>query len=170
MYKFEFTFRRAVAGDGEAIAGVHYCAVRGIASQTYSREILEAWSPDPSPARAESFSKAILSGKEIFVVAEFKSIVCAFGSVVPEAGEVRAVYVDPGFRRKGVGSMILGQLEKIAAEHGVKRLNLDSSLNAEAFYLAQGYEPVERGLHQLSGGMVMACVKMTKTLGAAAAE
>jgi putative acetyltransferase len=110
------------------------------------------------------------SGKEVFIIGEIDGGPGGFGSVLPELGEFRSLYVDAAFTRKGLGSAILRRLEEIAAVQGVRQLHLNSSLNAEPFYLAQGYEPMERSLHQLSGGMVMACVKMTKTLSAVAVE
>jgi hypothetical protein len=46
----------------------------------------------------------------------------------------------------------------------VRQLHLDASLNAELFYLAMGYEVVERGEHVLNSGQAMACVRMAKDL------
>jgi N-acetylglutamate synthase-like GNAT family acetyltransferase len=54
--------------------------------------------------------------------------------IVPADAELRAVSVDPTFGRQGVGTSILHRLEQTARERGVARLNVASSINAEAFY------------------------------------
>lgn len=87
-----------------------------------------------------------------------------FGSIVPESEELRAVYVHARAGRCGVGSAILEQLELLAVSHGCAQLQMDASVNAEAFYRRNGYIVVERGIHRLSSGHDMACVKMRKTL------
>jgi hypothetical protein len=46
----------------------------------------------------------------------------------------------------------------------VSALALVSTVGAEAFYAACGYEVVERGEHVLSSGHRMACVRMRKQL------
>jgi N-acetylglutamate synthase-like GNAT family acetyltransferase len=113
-----------------------------------------------------SFRAAIEVGREIFVVAEAGGIVRGFGSVVPMMSELRAVYVEPEAGRRGAGSAILKRLEEIGRERGLNRLETDASLNGEGFYLRNGYASIGRSLHRLSGGGVMACVRMGKDLTA----
>ncbi|MCO6441650.1 MAG: GNAT family N-acetyltransferase [Nitrococcus mobilis] len=86
------------------------------------------------------------------------------GSIAPRLHELRAVYVDPRVGRCGIGGRILEELERLALAHGIPALHLDSSVNAEAFYSQNGYEVVEKGVHRLSGGAEMACVRMKKSL------
>ena len=158
--------RRAVSTDAQAIARIHFAAVHsGTAVDFYPREILFNWSPEPNEIRIERYIRAIESGRELFIVAEIDNSPRGFGSIFPELSELRSLYVDPAFARGGIGSAILCRLEELAVERGVRQLKLDSSLNAEPFYLCHGFESVERGLHKLSGGMVMGCVVMRKPLG-----
>lgn len=77
---------------------------------------------------------------------------------------MRACYVTPEASRKGVGSALVREIERIAQQRGLGFLELDSSVTAEPFYLAQGYAVRERGDHILRSGQAMACVKMVKTL------
>lgn len=162
-----FQLRSAIAADAERIAQVHFAAVHGSAAGSYPQEILKRWSPPVDEARIALFRKAIEGGKELFVVAEDRDGVRGFGSVVPMMSELRAVYVDPPAGRHGIGSAILKHLEEAARQRGVLRLEMDVSLNAEPFYLHNGYTSVERSMHRLSGGGVMPCVKMFKDLTAA---
>jgi GNAT superfamily N-acetyltransferase len=75
-----------------------------------------------------------------------------------------ACYVLSSAGGKGVGRAIVEELERIARKHGITYLQLDSSLNAERFYLCCGYRITERAKHIMPGGTVMDCVKMHKDL------
>jgi hypothetical protein len=55
-------------------------------------------------------------------------------------------------------------MERIAGEHGLTHLDLYASVNAQPFYVALGYEALERGDHVLRSGLRMAAVKMRKNL------
>jgi putative acetyltransferase len=108
--------------------------------------------------------EVIAGGDELILVAETAAGIVAFGSIVPRLGELRAVYVHPDAGRRGIGSQVLGELERLALERGVSQLHMDASINSEAFYRRAGYEVVGRGLHRFRTGHEMACVKMFKNL------
>lgn len=158
--------RDAVVGDAAGMVRVHYRAVHVTAAGVYPPDVLRSWSPAPeSSARRGRFERALAAGEERFIVAlTGEGLVCGFGVVLPAAGELRAIYVDPAFGRRGIGAAILARLERIAADRGCERLRLDASLNAEAFYSRHGYAVESRGTHRLADGAEMACVKMFKRL------
>ena len=53
----------------------------------------------------------------------------------------------PGNRsRFGVGTAIVREIERIARDHGLTHLNLESSVNAELFYATLGYEVIGSGV------------------------
>jgi putative acetyltransferase len=106
----------------------------------------------------ENFDQAIV------LVAEDKEGIVGFGEVVSKSRELRAVYVSPKAGRKGVNSAILAELKKAARNNDIDELWLDSSITAEPFYLAHGWNVTERGEHVLNNGARMACVKMCKKL------
>ncbi|MFC5649575.1 GNAT family N-acetyltransferase [Paenibacillus solisilvae] len=64
----------------------------------------------------------------------------------------------------GVGTTILNALEKIAIEKKIRYLEMDASINAESFYLKNGYRILEHRTHKLSSGQEMKCTKMRKVL------
>jgi ribosomal protein S18 acetylase RimI-like enzyme len=66
--------------------------------------------------------------------------------------------------RKGAGSALVREIEQIARERGLRYLQMDSSVNAEPFYLHHGYSVRKRGEHLLGSRRQMACVKMEKNL------
>ena len=52
----------------------------------------------------------------------------------------------------------------MAFDRGLSQLQMDASVNAEAFYVKHGYVVVRRGLHRLAGGIDMASVTMSKRI------
>jgi putative acetyltransferase len=156
--------RPAVAADAASMSQVHFAAVRRTAAPFYPPEIIDSWSQAPDERRHEQFRSAIAVRDELFLVAERDGEVVGFGSIVPAASELRAVYVHPDVGRSGVGGAILRDLEGMARARGLPTLHMDASLNAEAFYSRHGYEVVERGIHRMAGGGQMACVRMRKFL------
>jgi len=65
--------------------------------------------------------------------------VAAFGEGV---GELKRMYLDPRFRRKGLSRVVLRELEKIAVERGLRRLVLETGVlqpEAIGLYVTEGY-------------------------------
>jgi GNAT superfamily N-acetyltransferase len=62
-----------------------------------------------------------------------------------EVAEVKSMYVSPAFRGLGLGRRILGELHRVAREHGCSAVRLDSNEFLEAavgLYRAAGYRQV----------------------------
>jgi putative acetyltransferase len=156
--------RLAVTSDAEAIVRTHHDAVWNTARNHYPPEILETWAVKLTDDNYEQVRQEIADPEMVVLIAESHAHVAGFGMIVPADEELRAVYVDPVFGRQGVGTAILNRLEETARERGVARLNVASSLNAEAFYGKHGYDVVERAAHRFRSGHEMACVRMTKHL------
>jgi putative acetyltransferase len=158
-----FEVRRAVPADAEAVRRVHGASIRELCAADYTPEQLEAWA---SPARIEQYQFAI-ARHEFYVafdVAASSQRVIGFSELDRELGEVKAVYVDALWSRRGVGRALLAELERAARGHQLTQLQLEASLNAEAFYLAAGYRSVARRTHILSSGDGVPCVEMRKLL------
>src|SRR4051794_21826924 len=111
--------RPGTAMDANDVVRVHFAAVRETASAAYPSHVLDCWAVAPDDGRRRAATReAIERGDELFVVATLNGVVCGFGSIVPASGELRAVYVDPDFGNRGVGSAILRRLEEMASHHG----------------------------------------------------
>jgi putative acetyltransferase len=156
--------RPASEEDARAILEVHFAAVHGDPQQFYADELLEDWSPEVDDQRVANYLSRPQAGEEFVRVVEMDGAVVAFGVIVPAFSELRACYVHPRVSRQGVGQRLLGELEKAAFDQGVAWLTLNASLNAEPFYLAQGYVADGLGRHPLPGGQEMSCVRMYKFL------
>jgi putative acetyltransferase len=146
--------------EARVFLDVHGRAIRGLAAQHYSPEVIAAWAGTITDERIQSFLKN--PQNEIRLIAELDGQPVGLGVVVINNSELRACYVVPEAARKGVGSAVVREIERIARQHGLSRLDLDASVNAEPFYASLGYEVVERGEHVPHGGQPMASVKMTK--------
>ena len=61
-----------------------------------------------------------------------------------EEGQIRYMAVDSDFQGKGLGSIILEELEAIAKENDRKYIVLQARENALSFYKSNGYHEVEK--------------------------
>jgi GNAT superfamily N-acetyltransferase len=58
-------------------------------------------------------------------------------------GYVTNVYVEPAYRRTGVGRRLMGAVIEYGHEHGLQRLELRTSHEGRALYESIGFEPAE---------------------------
>jgi putative acetyltransferase len=148
--------------EGRIFLDIHGRAIRGLAASHYPPGIIEAWA---IPA-TEEHAKRLLTNPddEIRLLAELDGEPVGLGSLVLATSELRACYVVPEASRLGVGSALVTEMERLATEHGLAEIRLVASINAEPFYLAKGYQVVERVEHRLRSGQRMAAVKMQRRL------
>jgi len=157
------TVRIARIEDARGILEAHYSAVHETAALDYPLEVSRAWAMPVTPERIDQYAKHVLPN-ETTVVAEQDGEIAGFGVIVGANSELRAVYVAAAYGRRGVGSAVLRELERMAKEQGCRELRMDSSLTAAPFYTRHGYEETDRGEHTLISGHKMACVRMRKLL------
>jgi GNAT superfamily N-acetyltransferase len=151
--------RRARDTDREAIWRVHSESIRGLCAGWYGEAEIGIWVGRLTP---EVYRGAILN--RVVLVAEQDGEMIGFGQLDLDRGEVEAVYVVPGTVRRGVGSRLLRSLEEVARSRGLGRLRLCASLNAQAFYAARGYRPVQKELHRLTDTVALDCIRMDKAI------
>jgi putative acetyltransferase len=158
------TIRPLGPQDAEKFLELHHAAVHNTANADYAPDVLDAWSGPVNAARIERYKKT--ADEEIRIGAFDGGIMAGLGVLAPQAGELRACYVHPNYGRMGVGKRLVDALEQIASGMGLGSLTLDSSITAEKFYAALGYETVIRGSHRLADGTNMPSIKMQKMLTA----
>lgn len=137
-------------------------AIRGLATSHYSADAIEGWVPTITEESLRDVEAN--PDNEIRLIAEVDGAPAGIGALVLERFERRACYVVPEVARRGVGSAIVREIERIAVEHGLGHLELAASLNAEAFYASLGYHVRERSQVVLRNGHALACVWMEKDL------
>ena len=81
-----------------------------------------------------------------------------------EPARVRAMFTDPAFARRGVGSAILAACEKAAKAAGFGAAEMMATLAGEPLYRAYGYAVAERTQAAPIDGVAVPLVRMAKKL------
>jgi len=155
------TLRPALESDAPAVWRVHTASVQALCAGWYSEQEITVWI---ARLVADAYRRAIRAHS--MVVAERDGDVVGFGELDLERREVVAVYVLPDATGAGVGSALLAHLEATARSHGLVRLTLCASLNAETFYAHRGWRAAAREKHRLTSAVAVDCVRMDKALAA----
>lgn len=137
-------------------------AIRGLATTHYGPDAISGWIVTIDEGTLADLARN--DDREIRLMAELNGQPVGIGALIVERSELRACYVRPEVARRGCGSAIVREIERLAREHGLTRLELAGSLNAEPFYAALGYRVRERGEVELRNGHRMAAVWMEKDL------
>jgi putative acetyltransferase len=155
--------RPARHADALALPDVHARAIRALAATHYTAEQRDAWIARVSPERVLQAMSA-----RTLVVAEMATPdgprVVGYGQLQPGEGVIEAIYVDPDFARRGVGTALLRALEGEARALGLPGLLLEASLNSVPFYGAMGFRQKGLDRHELAPGVDFACAVMEKRL------
>ena len=156
------TVRPLDADEGRIYLEIVNSAIRGLAVSHYPPDAIEGW---VVPVTDESVRDLMLNAdQEIRLVAELGGKAVGIGALIVERSELRACYVSPDAARQGCGSALVREIERLAREHGLTRLELAASINAEPFYAAHGYKVRERSDVVLRNGHRMSAVWMAKDL------
>jgi GNAT superfamily N-acetyltransferase len=177
----EVTIRQATPADVPALNAVIEASVRGLQVNDYtSAEI------DGALGHALGLDSQLIHDGTYFVAedAEGHAVGCGgwsyratlYGSdQLPgretasldpktDAAKIRAIFVHPGWARKGLGSMILAHCERSAEAAGFHRLEMGSTLTGVPLYRLRGYLEQSRIAMPLPNGETLAVVRMTKEL------
>ncbi len=155
--------RTAVAADVDGIMTTHLSAISRICSTAYRQPEIDAWLA--GGGNTDRYSQGIAEGR--FVVALREETLVGFSDFDLAKGEVGGMFVAPSYVRRGIGRALLHEVEARAALQGVKRLHLQATLNAIAFYRSQGFILDEMSSFRLRSGVCLPCATMHKDLGAA---
>ena len=156
--KLMLSFEKAKREDAHAAWEVRNAAILNQCVEHYSMDILNIWT---GGELSEVFKDTV---EKYFYVARENNQVVGTGMITIETGKIDAVFVHPNYIRKGIGKKIVNFLEGIARRHGLKTLNLESTLNAAVFYRACGFEGNELGTYVSPSGVSLGCIPMVKVL------
>jgi ribosomal protein S18 acetylase RimI-like enzyme len=151
----DITFRRYEMADHDAVWEVF----RATSAQLGFR--VGAWDGDFH----HLYETYIDPGGE-FMVGECDEQIVAFGGLERTSAtraRVRRVGVDPEFQRRGFGTALMVELERLAVAVGIETLYLDTSMSqiaAQGLYRACGYREVGR---VVMGGVE--CMVFEKEIG-----
>jgi ribosomal protein S18 acetylase RimI-like enzyme len=147
--------RRFEDTDAAAVWELHNLALHEVGAHAGNGP----WDDDIKSIRASYLEE----GGE-FLVGLANQRVVAMGAVRrlnDSMAEIKRMRVHPSFQRRGFGRLVLGQLERRAAELGYRTLRLDTTVGqtgAQCLYRSAGYEEIGRG--QFAGFDVIFFEKM----------
>lgn len=134
------TIRPALSDDAADISAVILRALRETNAKHYTDEIIarveRSFSPDAVLA---------LITKRTVVVATIGSRVVATASL--DGSVVRTVFVAPDVQARGIGKLLMAQVEHIARARNIPALTVPSSVTAERFYARLGFKAVRDSYH-----------------------
>ena len=81
-----------------------------------------------------------------------------------DAAKIRAMYTDPDYTRRGIGSMILALGEEAAREAGFKRVELMGTAAGVPLYRSRGYMPSAEPQYSRIGDVEIPLLRMEKSL------
>ena len=131
------TIRAAEPADSHAIWRIHTEAIRGIKAP-YTAQEIESW---VNKHTGHGYAAPIAT-KRLFVAEENGRLV-GFGQLCGAMGVVERIYVLPCVSGGGVGQALMREAERRAIAAGCRKLYLNSSLNAVAFYQRCGFTRAE---------------------------
>jgi putative acetyltransferase len=150
------------AEEARIFFDIHSRSIRGLAAGHYSSDVIDSWVGRVNDDSLRRFLEN--TDREVRLLAELNGVPVGLGCLVVQNCELRACYVAPEAARKGVGSALVREMERIAIGHGLGHLALHASINAEPFYRSLGYEVLGRGDHTLRSGVRMPAIRMRKDL------
>jgi putative acetyltransferase len=126
-------------GDETALHAVFLSAVHGLASKDYTAEQIQAWAPQDIDQELWAHR---MQGIAPFVV-EVSGNIIAYADI-QSSGYIDHFFVAAAYARKGVGSMLMNHLRKVASERAITVLTSDVSLTAQPFFEKFGFVVVEK--------------------------
>ncbi|RXT61025.1 GNAT family N-acetyltransferase [Pseudomonas syringae] len=140
--------RPARIADADAISRVVLAALRISNARDYPASVIERVQLSFSPAAIEQ----LIQQRRVFVASEGNVVV---GTASLEGEVVRSVFVDPDRHRRGVGRLLMAELERVARQAGAVRMVVPSSLTAQGFYWALGFNVVREHLEGEERTLIM---------------
>ncbi|WP_414157375.1 GNAT family N-acetyltransferase [Pseudomonas sp. BNK-15] len=140
--------RPATSRDAAAISRVVLAALRESNSQDYP--------PDVIAKVEQSFSPEVittqLAKRSVFVALLGEKII---GTAGLDRDVVRSVFVDPAHQKGGIGRHLMDVIHVTAARAGISAVRVPSSITAERFYTALGYQKIRDEFHGAERTIVM---------------
>lgn len=136
---FDVLIRPMRQEDWQDVLNLIHCSVHALNSKEYSLEEIETI--------VKMYPLEELSKWKIAYVAQYgNKIIGAIGGYceVWTLLRIQGLFVHPNYIRRKVGTRLLNRFEESAAlEKKIKGIEVSSSLTAQDFYLANGYELTE---------------------------
>jgi GNAT superfamily N-acetyltransferase len=160
--------RIAAPGDAEAVSAVLAASYEAAFPGWYAPDVLVVALPamtraNPDLLASGSYFVAAIDGA-IAACGGWTEATPGTGLVTPGVGHVRHFATHPAALRRGLAGAILAACIDQARARGITTFDCFSSLAAEAFYAAQGFEALRRGAIPLGPAAAFPVVAMRRQL------
>lgn len=145
--------------DVPVLAAIFAASIKELTGDDYSEAQQQAWM---EVAESEEFGKHLAA--DLTLIATLDGSPVGFASL-RGADHIRMLYVHPAVTRRGIATMLVDALEKLAAGRGATALTVDASDNAQSFFAKRGYTAQQRNSVTINDEW-LANTTMKKTLGA----
>ncbi|MET4388416.1 GNAT superfamily N-acetyltransferase [Bradyrhizobium sp. F1.4.3] len=136
----ECTIRPALDDDADDISAVIVRALRETNAKDYTDEIIERVERSFSPGAVLE----LIGRRTVFVATIGDRLV---GTASLDGSVVRTVFVAPDVQTRGIGKLLMAEIERTARERKIAALTVPSSVTAEAFYVKLGFNAVRDSYH-----------------------
>jgi len=142
-----FTFRTACADDSDAVRSLLDASYPTLFRPWYNEDALAATLPlmtkaNPRLLASDSYFVAETAEQDIVGCGGWSHERPGSGALEDGLGHVRHFATHPDWIRKGIGRALLAHSIETARAEGITRLECNSSLAAEEFYRALGFETI----------------------------
>lgn len=146
--------------DVPMLAAIFAASIQELTGDDYSEAQQQAWM---EVAESEEFGKHLAA--DLTLIATLDGSPVGFASLLG-ADHIRMLYVHPAVSRRGIATMLVDALEKLAGGRGATALTVDASDTAQSFFAKRGYTAQQRNSVTVNDEW-LANTTMKKTLGAA---
>lgn len=145
--------------DVPMLAAIFAASIQELTGDDYSEAQQEAWM---AAAETEEFGKRLAA--DLTLIATLDGSPVGFASL-HGTDRIRMLYVHPAVGRRGIATMLVDALEKLAGGRGAAVLTVDASDTAQNFFAKRGYTAQQRNSVTINDQW-LANTTMKKTLGA----
>lgn len=144
----ECTIRLALERDADEISAVILRALRETNAKDYSNEIIERVERSFSP----QVVRQLIGKRTVFVAVVDGRVV---GTASLDGSVIRSVFVSPDVQARGIGKLLMAEIESTARERNVLKLAVPSSVTAETFYAQLRFRAVRDSYYGDEGTIIM---------------
>ena len=144
----DYTIRFAREDDAADISGVILHALRETNAKDYTDAIIARVERSFSPDAV----RQLITKRTVFV-ATIGDRVVATASL--DGSVVRTVFVSPNVQARGIGKLLMAEIERTARGRSIAALTVPSSVTAESFYARLGFKAVRDSYHDDERTIIM---------------
>ena len=142
--------RRLAAQDIPEMRKLFRATVLTVNSKDYTKEEVEDWAlcGDSVEHWKELLAKNDYIGKELLAKNDYIGALDGQGGIVGFSsmnaeGYLHSMFVHKDWQGKGVATLLLSEVEKIARRYGVHKISVEVSVTARPFFEKHGYKVVK---------------------------